>query len=47
MSTKTDASGAGEILGKELVPKEYDFWDHSLGHMVKSHMTVIERWGAI
>lgn len=36
-----------EEIGKEQVPKEYNCCAYVLGHMIKSHVTVIERWGAI
>lgn len=38
---------AGEEIRKAKVPKEDNYCSYVLGDMVKSHVTVIERWGAI
>lgn len=42
-----DAAVAGEGIPKEKMPKEHSCCDYILGDMIKSHITVIERWGAI
>jgi len=47
MSSSADAAGAGETGRKVNTPKGLVPVYRILGHMVKSHMTVIARWGAI
>ena len=43
MSTSVDVTGTVEAVEKEKTPKEETAWKSSLGHAVKSCMTVI-RW---
>lgn len=41
MSTSVDVTGTVEAVEKEKTPKEETAWKSSLGHAVKSCMTVI------
>lgn len=49
MSTRIDATGAGERREKGKMPKEEMTWKSNLGHTVNNCMTVIRifGWGAI
>ena len=44
-STYSDATGAGEEMGKGGTPKEEMSCESNLGHMVKNCMTVIRKSG--
>ena len=43
MSTSVDVTGTVEAVEKEKTPKEETAWKSSLGHAVKSCMTVIRK----